>query len=202
MQCPAVCDFDFATPCLAHKDCRVVQRSSQCVGEVSCSVDCSFAASCTNVTRDPGRIFFAKEEGELDFLFVHATFRNQLNVRADGAPFHIVLSNENGVIFTGQLPSGILAGNARGTRYRFKNKLLGRGENSDPGVAVVKLKKKKKKSEGHQSYSFKVKAYGDLSAATLPRMVTQVGIANEVAVIRGEWTKIRKGWRLYDRDLD
>lgn len=33
-------------------------------------------------------------------------------------------------------------------------------------------------------------------------MTTQVGVAKEVAVIRGEWTKTGKGWKLFDREVE
>ena len=198
--CPAVCDFDGVTPCLTHRDCKASVPFSQCLGLISCTPTCLRAAPCSNVTRDPSRIIFAKDETELDFIYVHATFTNQLDRRADGEPFHIVLSNENGVILSEHLDVGDLVGNKNGTRYKFRNKPPGRGGSSTPGVAVVKLRKKK--FEGRPSYAFKIKAYGDLSAATVPQMTTQVGMAKEVAVIRGEWTKTGKGWKLFDRDVE
>jgi hypothetical protein len=49
--------------------------------------------------------------------------------------------------------------------------------------------------------SFLVKAYGDLSAATLPLMASQIVVGNDSGYLERAWSPTKSGWKLNDRDF-
>ena len=50
-------------------------------------------------------------------------------------------------------------------------------------------------------FTFKVKAYGDLSAATLALMDLRVDVGGDGALLRSLWRKTSRGWKLKQSDL-
>ncbi|MCG8671346.1 MAG: hypothetical protein MI867_18210, partial [Pseudomonadales bacterium] len=50
--------------------------------------------------------------------------------------------------------------------------------------------------KGRPNYVFRVKAYGDFSAATEAAMITQLISGNDTAAVAAEWTPTNRGWLL------
>jgi cysteine-rich repeat protein len=98
--------------------------------------------------------------------------------------FGFLFTNPNGVLFRIVLPPGALQ--PRGTtafKYFDANaKRIG-------GLFKVVLKLK------HGVYHVTVKAYGDMSAATVPTMTVQVLIGDDVYFTHATWLRTKTGWK-------
>ena len=200
--CPAFCKyngmldpnapFDINEPCMSHRDCRLkFGTSAQCLSQGTCGFNCLLTNMCSRIDRDPARIRFGTKPGQLDFLLVHGRFVIQRVPNPTTEGVQVSLSNDDGMIFAGMLLPGEMT--LKGKNYVFKDKTakeLG-------GIMYVRMKFKMKR--GSLNMIFKVKAYGDLSAATGPLMTFRLSSGTEGAFQKAEWTEWRKGWILYFR---
>ncbi len=187
------------TKCTKHRDCRKVDPDSSCFGIQTCGADCDLVFGCEPIGPDPSQIKF-KENG-LDMFKMHALFTAQTVVHAKAEAFSIMIMNDNGIVYSASLLPGDLVGlaNSSKKRFRFADKGARRGDGIRDGISKVQLRFKQ--HGGVPVWSFKIRAYADLSAATLPLMMTQVTIGNDGTALQIEWTDTGKGWRIRPADL-
>lgn len=169
----------------------------QCVvpGLDGCNGLCEIVASCVPIVGDPAVIFptptdhRAVKRGSFSF---HGRMYPTTPVHPDLEGFAMMVSNANGVIRRVELPPGALI-RKEATRFAFRA--------SDPervaregGVARLSVQRRK---EGQRvAYAVKAKIYGDFSAATLPRMTTQLHLGDDTAFTTADWKFGRGRWVL------
>ena len=98
--------------------------------------------------------------------------------------FGFLFTNPNAVLFRIVLPPGGLAPRGR-TAFKYFDAPAKRSG----GLFKVVLKLK------HDVYHVAVKAYGDMSAATVPTMTVQVLIGDDVYFTRATWRTTKTGWK-------
>jgi hypothetical protein len=148
--------------------------------------------------RDPGLIKF-DAAGELDLFTVHGRFLVESAPNLLDEPYVGLVTNAAGQVFRGTLvPAQMQAvGSGRSPRYRFKDREAKKYRGDADGIhrAVVKFQTRK----GQVWCRFKVKAYADLSAATVPLMTTQVAVGEAKGTLTAQWTQTSHGWKLRDK---
>jgi hypothetical protein len=154
---------------------------------------------CEPIGPDPSQIKF--RGGGVDTFKMHALFTARTVVHPEAESFSVMISNDNGVFFRATLLAGDLEGRANSTkkRFRFIDKAAHSGAGTRGGLSKVNLRSKV--FAGEPVWSFKIRAYADLSAATLSLMTTQVTIGNDGTALQVEWTDTGNGWRLRPADL-
>ena len=187
------------TKCTKHRDCRAIDPDSRCVGLQTCGADCEPVFGCEPIGPDPSRIRF-NDHGP-DLFTMHALFAAQTVAHPEAERFSIAIMNDNGVVYSGSLQPGDLTGraNSRNKRFRFVDKSARSGHGTRDGISKVYLRHRT--LEGRSVWSFKLRVYADLSAATLPRMMTQITIGNDGTAVSVEWTRTGQGWRIRPADL-
>lgn len=142
---------------------------------------CKHACPSKVKFRGDGRDFFATEAKlALPFSF---------NPAAE--LFTVTLSNANGVIYESSLQPGDLE--KKGRKYQFKDKTAkkGPGPGLRDGLFKVQLKFSK---DG--LWRAKIRAFSDLTAATLPEMTMAITIDGQVFERTNVWSQVKKGWVL------
>jgi hypothetical protein len=81
-------------------------------------------------------------------------------------------------------------------RFRFRDPAAKDGNGSRQGLHKLVLLNK------NGSYSWRLQAYADLSAATEARMTTHVVVGRNGTSITADWQQIKNGWRLRVVDFD
>lgn len=77
------------------------------------------------------------------------------------------------------------------------------GGGCDAGAAgIFKLSLKRRLDSGYLNYAFRVKAYGDLRRANLPRMTTQIYVGDDVAYLTAVWSGEPGRWKLQVKDAN
>jgi hypothetical protein len=183
-----------------REDCRDVDSCADpqnpTVGIETCGDDCTLDMPCTRIRRDPAIIKFGLD-GRPDRLTIHGRFPLSSTVEPFAEHFSYSLANDEGVIYRGVLIPGDLRGSAK--RLKFKDRTARHGVGSRDGLSIVRLKLL---TVGGEPYlSFLVKAYGDLSAATLPLMASQIVVGNDSGYLERAWSPTKSGWKLNDRDF-
>jgi hypothetical protein len=161
-----------------------------------CDVNCQTVAACNVIARDPAIIRFGDSPDEPDYFSMHGSFvpRGFVDPVVSGMVF--LLTNANGVIYQANLLPGDLL--QAGTRYSFKDPGARQGTGQRDGLYQVTVKQRVKNSQ--LDYSFKIRAYGDFSAATEPLMMLQVKFGGDGAINLGEWQQAKRGWKLFPVD--
>jgi len=98
------------------------------------------------------------------------------------------LENANGVVFTETIPPLQFVEATSGKKFTFKNpaaKVSG-------GISSVVIQQR---SDAIGGYSIEMRAYGDLSAATLSNMTTSIVIGASPFFDVGDWEQRSNGWR-------
>jgi hypothetical protein len=203
--CPTECVRSDSTtfqppggPCTKHKDCRTIEADSSCVGIGNCGANCEIVFGCEPIGPDPSAIEF--NDPAPDSFRMHALFtpRTVMDPAEDG--LSLLLTNEDGVIYQAQLLAGDLVARGKGgKRFRFVDKAAATGSGSRGGLYKVSVRFKN--HGGASVCSFKIQAFGDLSAATHATMITQVQFGNDGTAVQAEWTATSDGWRLRPADL-
>lgn len=100
----------------------------------------------------------------------------------------IDLSNANGTVFSATIPSGEFDDVNGGRKFVYEN----RAAFFTGGVASVFLRQQHDELGG---YRLRIKAFGDLSSATLAEMTTDVAIGTSSFFNVGVWDELNTGWR-------
>ena len=167
---------------------------NDCDGLIDCAdPDCSGIFPCPRASKDPTIIRFGRA-GSLDLIRGHAKL-GTTPVDISAMSVGVLLSNPQGAIYSGSLAAGALTPGPSGTIFRFSNPDARTGG----GIYSVKIKQNRS-----SSYTFGFVSYGDLSAATDPRMRLQFYIGEDANAARDgrifitldqPWTRTPTGWR-------
>jgi len=165
-----------------------------------CGFDCKLAM-CTPVRRDPAIIRFGAGRSGTDMFWIHGNFRAAQDVDFTKDPFAIMLSNAEGLIYQGTLVPGEFKKKVNGKgRYVFRDRdARANGQGDADGIYRVSMREKVE--NGYVYAYFRFRAFGDFSAATLPRMTLQIAAGNHVGTITADWRQTGSGWVLKQRDF-
>jgi len=170
-------------------------------GVVTCGENGEDVPPCTRVRRDPATIRFHTNKTGADYLKVHGRFALQSAMSPDLDGFTVLLTNAHGVIFRGTLAEGELRPKRGGKgRYVFKDRRA-RGGGLGDADNLFRVSLRERTIDGEPYAVFRVKAYGDLSAAIEPVMALQVIVGDDVAVLEAAWRERARGWELRLRDF-
>jgi hypothetical protein len=124
----------------------------------------------------------------LDFLRVGARIIPVNPVNPFDLGFMFTLSNANGNLFTATLLPGQITELTNGRKWVYRNpaaKISG-------GLFSVIIQERDDELDG---LIVDVKAYADLSGATLAEMTTEMVIGPASFIDTGDWTAVSNGWR-------
>ena len=161
-----------------------------------CPVGTTPPCGCVPIRRDPAEIRFDATNTGKDFFSIHGRFKLRGDLDLDNARFAILLMNESGRVYHGTLAAGELHRKVGGKgRYVFRDNAA---RNGGPGDAdgLYRVGTRVLESDGVNWLHFRIKAYGDFSAATVAKMTTQVIAGDDVGALTAEWKQIRDGWML------
>jgi hypothetical protein len=204
--CPAFCKADAEDPddavtaiaCDNHRACRVqFGRRAECFSVGTCDPTCQVANRCVRIDRDPAVIRFGRNEGDPDRFKFHGRFPVAQATDLSLEGFSVTIANADGVIYTGSLLPGDLVGTLRRsgfTVYSFRDPTAKEGGIRD-GLGAVKLLFRTVR--GRLNLLVRVKAFGDFSAASDPRMSIQIDAGSVGGYNEGDWTPITRGWRAH-----
>jgi hypothetical protein len=152
-------------------------------------VDCEDArCDCLPIGKDPGVIRFAEPGAGQDYLMVHGSLSPTEALDVLGDSTGILLTNANGTIFSAELAGGSLVARSN-VFFKFLDRTARATRN---GIWKIEVRQRRR-----GGYTFRVKAYGDLSAATDPVMTVQWHLGGQVFVNHGTWAKTSRGWKLH-----
>jgi len=158
----------------------------------TCNDQCMVVGACKSLGRTRAKIRF--KPGIRDQLKLRSqtpVVAAAINPVTDG--FRILLSNDDGPIYRGELfPGDIVL--RRTDQYRYIDRGAKSGISQRDGLAQVKIAIKE--IDGQDTYVFRVKAWSDLSAATLADMTLQVSAVDDTAVLTARWIQRVGGWQL------
>ena len=165
-----------------------------------CGFDCKLAM-CTPVRRDPAVIRFNAGRNGTDMLWIHGNFRAALDVDFTTDRFAVILSNANDIIYQGTLVPGEFKRKVNGKgRFVFRDRdARANGQGDADGIYRVSLRERFE--QGHVYVYFRLRAFGDFAAATVPTMTLQVAAGDHVGTITADWRKTGYGWVLKQRDF-
>jgi cysteine-rich repeat protein len=142
---------------------------------------------CLPIEKDPGLIKFGPEGAGHDVLMVHGALSPAAPLDVANEAVGILLTSSSGVIYQVELPAGALQESSSMLfKYRNRDALLARS-----GVWKIDVHRRRR-----GGYTFRIKAYGDLSAATDAFMTVQWHVGGEVFVNSSAWEKTTRGWKL------
>ena len=179
-----------------------------CADTVDCPVNtpkCAFScvlAACQQILKDPAYIKFGRGPNDSDMLWIHGHFMADGDLDLDNDAVAVMLSNNNGVIYQGTLVGGELDKMINGKgRYVFRDRSARRdGVGDADGIYRVTMRVMKK--EGVDFVSFRLRAYGDFSRATLSLMTTQIMAGDNVGALTTYWNRNGQGWVLRQSDFN
>ncbi len=176
-------------------------RDPDCAPTVQqCSFDC-LPTRCTQILRDPAVIRFnARRGGGSDMFWIHGHFRGAQNTDFENDPFAVMLSNDNGIIYQGTIVPGEFKRKVNGKgRYVFRDRAARTGGGDADGIYRVSLREKI--HNGSVYVYFRLRAFGDFSAATVPTMTTQIAVGTHTGTITADWRETGYGWLLRQGDF-
>jgi hypothetical protein len=166
-----------------------------------CSFNCVLA-TCEEILDDPAYIKFDKGDNGADMFWIHGRFIADGDLDLDNDTVSLMLSNKNGVIYQATLVGGQLDKMINGKgRYVFRDRTARRGEGGDAD-GIYRITMRIAKHSGVDFVAFRLRAYGDFSAATEPRMTTQIMAGDNVGALTVGWTRTRQGWILRQSDFN
>ncbi len=204
--CQTTCIDEFGVPfappsvpkCTKHAHCRVLDPDSRCVGVPSCDATCNEVLACEPLGPDPSIIKLYDDRPDL--LKMHMLFipRSELFPVTEG--FALLVTNASGVVYLGRLlENDLLPRDSSGKRFAFKDRTAKNGTGLRDGLYKVNVRLRT--YQGDPAYSFKIRAYADLSAATVADMTTQIAIGNDTTFLPATWRQSSTGWKLRQKDL-
>jgi hypothetical protein len=167
-----------------------------------CTPECKEVLSlCSPIRNDPARIRFGND-GDPDKFWLHGRIEmpkdamNPVEQR-----FGIMIENAQGVVFAAFLEEGDVQPSraSPGKRFFFVDKTAKRSAGIRGGIYRFSVLMRKIK--GTEYAAVRIRAYGDFSRATLPRMTTQIYGLKEVGFLTADWTEKKRGWILRQRDF-
>jgi hypothetical protein len=193
--CSRRCEHDSNVLCSTERDCRSLQLGSNCLDiGATCGAVCETVLSCQLTLADPAKIEVNEDESRSGVLVLHTQFAPQSDVDPLVDGFAILVRNAQGDVYRAELPGSALV--ARTQRaYVFKDKTARDGPGLYDGIYALKITRRE------TSFTFRLRAYGDLRAATEARMTTEIVLGNDSTSLTAEWLPIKKGWRLRSIDI-
>jgi hypothetical protein len=183
LRCEANCQCCIPTP----EDCDNMV-DDDCDGLVDCDDVADCPLPCPPILKDPSTIRFGKNGG-LDRFDSHGRVEPENPVDMGNSDVGWVLSNNRGVIWSGTLSPSQFRSTASGNTFRYTNPAA----RTQGGIfrALIRITRQ------GTSYGYKVRAYGDMSAATDADMSIQFYLGNPPeAYIHSElWTRNAAGWK-------
>ncbi len=173
--------------------------NSQCVLE---------PVGCTPIEDDPAVIHrnsdAQRAAGKMDYFKIHGRVRLDPpfaggSIDPVQAGFAVTLRNAFGEIYSAELLPGDLIARTQ-KRFRFKDKGARSGNAKRDGLYAVFNRFRRFEREWY--YVFRIKAYADLSGATLAEMTTQVYGVDGPGYLTVEWVETSRGWKLRRKDFD
>jgi hypothetical protein len=161
-----------------------------------CGFDCRLAA-CQDIKKDPAVIRFNGRGGP-DMFWIHGHFLADPDIDFTRDRFAVMLSNEKGMIYQGMLVPGEMRRKIGGKgRYVFRDSEARAGRGAADGIGRVGMRLR---AHGVEMYVyFRLRAYGDFSAADVPVMTTQIAAGDHTGTLTAEWKKKSYGWVLKQR---
>jgi len=166
-------------------------------GYQSCDANCQLAPPCVPILRDPTTLTW--DRFKMHGYFVPTTAVNPL---VDG--FVVLISNEDGEVFRGELFAGDLKerGNGENRKYwKFKDRGARSGEGIRGGISRVWVKQRLDEN-GEKAFPFRIDVYGDMSRATRARMTVQVYLRDDVGFLTATWQGEPGRWYLTRRQAE
>jgi cysteine-rich repeat protein len=145
--------------------------------------------TCLPILRDPGRIRFDPTGAGHDDLTVHGSFEPATAIDPLSQHVGILLTNARGTVYRAELPPGTMRGTGRVVSYRDKA-----AARAHHGIASLTIRLRR---PGRGTYTFTLKAYDDLSAATEARMTLQWYVGDGAFMNESEWHRTGRGWTLH-----
>ena len=153
------------------------------------------AASASSAVAGPSIRFAADGLDVFNFhgrvALVPPTLGGPVDPTTDG--FGVELSNDFGVIYQASLQAGDLE-DVGALRYRFKDEGASSGTGSRDGLYHV-LNRFRHYPDGWY-YTVRIRAYGDFSFATHPKMTLTFYEVGGTAGLTADWVRTKSGWRL------
>ncbi len=162
------------------------------VGATTCGADCLPVTACEKPQSDPARIRFYDDDVSLDAFQMHAQFIPQTTVEPGIDGFQVQITNASGIVYTGFVRGSDIQAHPKGKKFKFRDRGARRGRGFRDGIYYLVIKYKPNANK----YAFRLRAFGDFSAATVAEMTTHVVIGNDGASITAPWRKVRHGWFL------
>ena len=186
---PLDLDGDGLVGCLDVEDCCGTIDSPN---GISCSSTCQLTELCRPIIDDPAIIKF--REGGQDFSKMHGRVTVSPSFNASMQTMTYLITNDYGDVMRYEIPAGALESKKAG-RWRYRNR------DARENGGVLSFNSRLRNFEDGLYYTFKIKTYGDYSAATEAKMATQVFGVEGVAILQTDWTKKKRGWSLKNRDI-
>src|SRR5579871_627304 len=150
-------------------------------------IDCEDpdCAACPLIQRDPAAIQF--RPGRTDLLKIQGGITPSRPLDPSAVAIGLLMTNANGPIYRAVLAPGALRPVGRG-HFQYVSKDAARS----PTGGLYKIDMFLREGIWH----LKIKAYGNLSAATLPTMAAQFLAGDQVYMNKSEWRLRSNGWHL------
>ena len=159
-----------------------------CDGKIDCmDPDCANLPPC--IHRDPSSIRFGQPGAGLDLFSSHGKIKLRESVDVNSQEIGWELSNAQGVIYRASLRPGDLTPSVNPMLFSFQDPGARVGQGAHGGLYTVLLI-----ASPRGNVAYKVRAYGDLSAATLPDMALHFYIGEQAFGVGGAWRRTSRGW--------
>lgn len=187
-------DHDGATDC-SDSECEPGSGRGKVCDE-SCRID----RLCARVNNDPAMITYSRRGGP-DSLWIHGRFPVDDDVDPATEGLYVEISNWRQPIYSASLGIGDLQDLESPGLFAFRDKTAKvLGELSSRG-GLYKVGIRFRRFDGQRYLVFRLRAYGDFSAAIHRVMSTQVAMGSDVASLTAEWSAAPHRWYLHQRDF-
>jgi hypothetical protein len=126
-----------------------------------------------------------------DFFATEAKIELPANYVPSASGLDITLRNASGVVYDATLLPGDFVRRGREWLWKDKTAKTGPGPGLRDGLFKVEMQ-----LADDGLWRLKIRAYGNLSAATVPTMTITIEAGGVVFQHTATWAKIKKGWQL------
>jgi len=163
-----------------------------------CDDVCQFTPVCVAILGDPAIIRVDLDSPERSASDGRYTFgfhgriipTTPVDPLTDG--FVVMLSNADGEIYRAEVAASDLE--LRGRNRYGLNREAAAVALRDGGIGKLSIRARRDK--GQHGFGIRLRSYGDVSRATLPRMTTQVYFGDDVAYLTATWSRRPGRWTL------